>query len=864
VKIVFDPDFDGGSWPGPLGGRVACAGEVWVGEAGLLGRLEVALGLTGLSTGNGERTAALVPAVLGTEGFWSRSAEVDPFGAAHRLLTWRDRLVLCGWTGEVGTGSNRIEQLALVTRAVRPGFPDRLRAVTQALSRRRVRVEITEVETWAPLENLSPTWRAAFHALAARGVTITVREVVPAPAGELDLHHSRTTGFHARGDGSLRLLVSDGPLEAAEEVAAWLASLPSLRETLVIAPEAALDWALRRHGLPVTGAPGQPDDNALLQILPLILALGWDPPDPERVLELLTLPNGPVPPFLASRLARSLAQWPAVGSESWNRALAEGLARVEDEADRETLAKRLSRLFGATSRAAGSSLRVTLLRERLALLSSWARGRIEHVGDEERVVWEALLAQLALFSDQLEHSGLDEFSASHLRRLVEQATAASPGLPVHASQAGLPSVAAPGAVVGPARRIVWWGFRRDAVRAERPLPLTRMEREELARAGVELPDESARAVVRAARWRRPLLAASETLVLVAPRRDARGEQAFPHPLWDELAAGDAASEALLRCGTITRTALASRTERRLRPVPRPRAQWSAPRGVLGRRDVESPSGAADLVGCSLKWVLQYKGRLASGLTASLPESSALVGKVTHEVLERVVAEGGEPERAKARAVEIFDAEGPRLAAALFLPGSDAERAAVRSAASSSARVLVALVNGRGVRVETEYKAKAFGGELAGRPDLVLDRPLAVIDLKWSGVKIFREKLADGTAVQLAAYAHLTRDGAAFPPTAYFVIATQEILSVSRGDFGPASYVEGPSAESTWKAMERSYARRLGELEAGILVAPGSAGPAATEELAVGHQDDRSVVLEPPCKFCRFDALCGRAFARERA
>jgi hypothetical protein len=29
MKIVFDPDFDGGAWPGPLDGRGASAGEAW-------------------------------------------------------------------------------------------------------------------------------------------------------------------------------------------------------------------------------------------------------------------------------------------------------------------------------------------------------------------------------------------------------------------------------------------------------------------------------------------------------------------------------------------------------------------------------------------------------------------------------------------------------------------------------------------------------------------------------------------------------------------------------------------------------------------------------------------------------------------
>lgn len=41
MKIRFDPDFDGGAWPGPLVGRDAAAGEAWLGQLGFLDRLEL-------------------------------------------------------------------------------------------------------------------------------------------------------------------------------------------------------------------------------------------------------------------------------------------------------------------------------------------------------------------------------------------------------------------------------------------------------------------------------------------------------------------------------------------------------------------------------------------------------------------------------------------------------------------------------------------------------------------------------------------------------------------------------------------------------------------------------------------------------
>ena len=99
MRIVFDPEFDHGSWPGPLRGGKASAGEDWVGPSAFLEMLETALGIGGPSFTMQERAARLVPAVSRMEGFWARSAEVDPFATARRLLQWRDTLVMGGWAG---------------------------------------------------------------------------------------------------------------------------------------------------------------------------------------------------------------------------------------------------------------------------------------------------------------------------------------------------------------------------------------------------------------------------------------------------------------------------------------------------------------------------------------------------------------------------------------------------------------------------------------------------------------------------------------------------------------------------------------------------------------------------------------------
>lgn len=138
MKIRFDLDFDGGAWPGALidAGSEAVAGQAWLGPQGLLEHLEMVLGLSGPHSSEAERAAALVPRLRSHEGFWSRSAAVDPMGSSRELLRWRDELVLAGWLGQRDGMPGRVAALAELEESVRPGLPDRLRAASEALEHR--------------------------------------------------------------------------------------------------------------------------------------------------------------------------------------------------------------------------------------------------------------------------------------------------------------------------------------------------------------------------------------------------------------------------------------------------------------------------------------------------------------------------------------------------------------------------------------------------------------------------------------------------------------------------------------------------------------------------------------------------------
>ena len=402
MNIRFDVDFDGYPWPGPLSGSspgaTARFGHQWLGPKGFLGLLETQLGLGGPSNPEGVRAASLVPVILATQGFWSASALVDPLGVAGTLLKWRDVLWSGGWRGEGLTP--RLKDLGTLTDAVLGGIPDRIAAVAERLSETPTdiqTVELTEVRKHYP-----HAWQAILSALESGGTQI-IEIVMAAAEAKGDLQAAQKPGFKAMIDGTLQLFRPQGPQLAADAVAAWLAAAGDMTSTVIIGADPLLDAALRRHGLPTVGATAARCDSGLLEILPLIIQMGWSPPDPARALELLTLPTSPIPRGIRGRLVGALKKWPAVDSDVWRSALAEGLERIEDLKDRKRVADRLAVLLQPN--ISGARYPVAELKRRASTLIAWLQGMsgLQEAGETD---YAPAIIQCSNFTQLLDLIGL--------------------------------------------------------------------------------------------------------------------------------------------------------------------------------------------------------------------------------------------------------------------------------------------------------------------------------------------------------------------------------------------------------------------------------------------------------------------------
>ena len=203
------------------------------------------------------------------------------------------------------------------------------------------------------------------------------------------------------------------------------------------------------------------------------------------------------------------------------------------------------------------------------------------------------------------------------------------------------------------------------------------------------------------------------------------------------------------------------------------------------------------------------------------------------------------------------------AALLLMPGHDEAVIALREAVAGAAELLSRVMRDEGLGVhaaERPIHAEVDGRALGGRPDLVLDDPqgrIVLVDFKWSGEARYREALREGTAVQLAIYGALLRAvGRHVRTTGYLVLQSRRLLV--RGDaLAFAEQVNAEPLDATWDAIRRSLDERSIELAAGEVQAPGSAAVGRAPRAALV---DGRIVLEPPCRWCALDLLCGRAWS----
>ena len=309
---------------------------VW-GPTALLANLELRLGLATPRVNDAVRaqrwSRRLSEVQAGTRRFYTESYLADPLGTATTLLAMRDELVGAGWNGEtIPRGTERLATFAeLEVGAELPaGVPDRVRRAEDELRRLRLR-PLDELHLAEPIAVWPARWRRIFALLEEMGVSVRPAPITFDASGDTDLARvqallrGRTVQERPvlRGDGSLLVLRAETLTELAPAVAALLHKWNVPSTAIVRGGEPrALDDALVAYDLASSGVTCTSSWRAAAQVLPLAIELAFEPRDPYRILELLTLPIGPFEGLAGRELAAALSAAPGVGGPRWQEAKA--------------------------------------------------------------------------------------------------------------------------------------------------------------------------------------------------------------------------------------------------------------------------------------------------------------------------------------------------------------------------------------------------------------------------------------------------------------------------------------------------------------------------------------------------------------
>jgi len=868
---------------------------VW-GPTALLANLELRLGLPTPDVSDAVRvqrwSRRLGEVQATTPRFYTESYRVDPLGTATALLRMRDELVAAGWNGEPLRRGDRLETFCELETgaALPPGTADRIRRVEDEL--RRVRVRVLEgLRLAEPVAVWPARWQRVFALLEEIGVPVRVADVSLSSNGDTDLGRVQALlrgeavrGTPAlKGDGSLIVLRAETSSELAPALASLLRAWDEPSAAIIRGGDAhTLADALVAQGLASVGVVCASSWRPAAQVLPLAIELAFEPRDPYRVLELLTLPIGPFEGMVGRELAGALASAPGIGGPPWQEAKETIAAYTKEDA-----AARLARIAewletpGHEATAPRSALLAVANRVR-----TWLQARLSHEREKEaspaRInVLGVAFAQAQAFHEALSHDPREGLDLVAARLLVEQISE-SVGLELSAEQAGrIDPVDTPAGLRVGRDLVVWWHCVSGTEWRPSARPWRRSEIAALRGAGVVLADPAERLAAEASGWRQAVLASRRRLVLAMPRW-AVGEALEPHPIWDEIVARVGAEDADVARVTVEARSLLQGTPSICRAdvvdlgplsLPEARAEWHLDGAKLAPSVRHSASSLDALVGCPLRWVLTYRAGLREGTIASISDGPLLNGTLGHRLVESLHNAG-----ALNRSGELsthIDAHLGRLlreeAAVLLRPGMTFELAQLRKQLATSVTGLADLLSASKltvVEVESRVVVSWRAGELEGRLDLLLKDAKGrevVLDLKW-GRKRYRDLLVAGQALQLAVYAAARRietKAKTMPPAAYFSLSRGEVLALENGPFAGARTIAGPALDETWAKLERTVDRVEEALSKGQVVVTGVRSSRPLLEALRIREADRARNLEPTpgaaCDYCPHGAICGRSW-----
>ena len=876
-----------------------------LGPTGFLQFLETRLGLTGHPNNNDhlrtEQYRQALNLCIGTQAAdcFRLSFTADPFATATALLELRDELLLTGWDFTIEKnmparllGLATIEDILTGTEhsvTLDPGFADRFQMVRERLN--WLLPDYPSIHLNEPKELLPPHFISLFNQLEKVGFSIKNLTTKTSSNTDSDLgrlkesiQNSSTKKFTPSGDGSLLVIKSKRDTELAAWIAKLIAKNPTFQPACLI-PEKnrTLDLSLSQEGLPSLGMLSASSARPSLQILKLIPTFLWNPIDPYKIMEFVTLSVKPLSDDLAIRIARQMASTPGLRSDSWYAMQEQFFEELTERAQEDTtinvaaVREQYNFWFNRKRVSSSKSVPKTEVIEIYDYIADWARQ--EFVDTDEQNTSLLVLAEQARRIVDLLFTlppNMDFLTPLQLERIVRTIYEPAPITFEEQAIGHLPYTYQPASVIGSVDHLLWWNF----IQNEPDHFFSRWYPSELGffnKKNITLSTPEKENALLLWQRNRPIIHANKRLVLCIPEK-VKGSEVHTHPLFDELNAYTTTLSSITLDINEDSTpsvftekfTLPVREKIAHRKLARPQLFLKIDHPSLANQNKkESFTSLNDLFYYPYKWVFRHKARLQASSILSIVKDVTLMGNLSHRFFELLFKEDI-TKMDRAAVAEWIDEKAPNLlkeeGAVLLMYGREPEKISFLNKVKYAAWSLVEMIQQNDWKVrETEMglSGKFAGFPINGKADLVLERKdeIAVIDLKWRGANWRSNLIKSEEDLQLVMYSKMLsnpssmdRQESEWAHTAYFILENGKMISRNNQAFKQAVSVSPDQDfkevnQRIWEKMTRTYQWRLQQLANGLVEVRTEQ---TYEELAEEYGADLLELLEMHEKDAPFD------------
>ena len=804
--------------------------------------------------------------------FYAEAFNADSLATAEALLARRDELKLAAWDFAPSVDMpKRLRTFAEIevllqnseNTALSAGFADRFTQVLRVLEQRQIPLERLFINE--PLDKLPEHWQRLFNILIQKG--ISVLNITSASVSSVDTALSVFQRFLkndisreaanalAKADGSICILRCKRESTAAEYLARVFRLNPTFRPVLLLPDKSrALDNALVQEGLPSLGMLSASLARPSLQILKLVSAFLWQPVDPYKVLEFVSLPQKPLDNDLAYRIGEVMSSNPGLKSDRWNATVFRYLAEMDEAAEGDESKKNKARRireqynfwFERRRYPQGTPAPRADVIDIYSHIADWAFKQYEETPLPSLLTLQNQAQRIVQLLRLLPAQEAN-LTPLQLERVVRTVYEAAP-IKFREEEAGhLPYIHQLSAFAQSTDELLWWNFNNASERDPGFPRWYKVELDTLKAVNVKLDtpeDENKRLL-----WQRrqAILHCSKQLFLVMPDT-VNGMELPAHPLFGDLTAF--LDEKLLEKSTLDLDELIQLNKVELQnysvrigglalpesltlaPMqlgqPKPYIKMSQ-QDRLAAREQESYTSLESLFYYPYKWVFQHKIALRKSSILSVAKESTLMGNLAHRMFEFLFKDKQNTVWNKAQTEVWIDNNIfpllEREGATLLLYGQEPVRLSFIKQLKKAAWALLNTIQSSGwtvIGTEVPINGTFMGLKINGFADLVLvneDGEKAIVDLKWSGGSRYRELIKNQQDLQLVMYAKLLDDDETWAHTAYFIISEAKFYARNKLAFHSAEAIAADAHHISvnqviWEKMERTFEWRLRQLEAG--------------------------------------------------